>query len=96
MLTWEQKLAALQAIADTSLRMRNPGDWYVSAVGRSIGGNGLLHGKYGNGKTPQEAVEDDWRQLAEMLPDDRYIVVERSGARKQFIWNGFMWTEYQT
>lgn len=90
-MNWEQKLAALQAIADTCLRMRKPGDWYVSATGRGIGGDGLNRGNYGNGPTPQAAVEDDWRQLVEMLPYDRYIIVESRGERRQIRWNGFMW-----
>ncbi len=40
---WEQKFAALQAISsDISLRMRRPGNWYVSMRGVEVGGNGLL------------------------------------------------------
>lgn len=93
MLNWEQKLSALQALTDTALRMRGPGDWYISAERRSVGGDGFLTGTYGNGKTPQEAVEDDFRKLAEMLPSDKYIVVRKSGGDKQFRWNGFMWQE---
>lgn len=92
-MTWEQKFAALQSIADTSLRMRKPGDWYVSATGRGIAGDGFVLGAYGNGKTPEEAIEDDFRQLAEFLPSDRYVVVERGGERRQFRWTGFMWAD---
>jgi hypothetical protein len=92
-MTWEQKLMALQVLTDTSVRMRKPGDWYVSAVGRDIGGDGFLRGVYGNGKTPQGAVEDDWRQLVVALPADRYVHIERSGVKKKFRWNDFMWKE---
>lgn len=92
-MTWEQKLAALQSLTDTSLRMRKPGDWYVSAVGRGIGGDGFLTGTYGNGKTPQEAVDDDWNQLTQFLPSDRYILVERAGKRRQVRWTGYMWED---
>lgn len=92
-MTWEQKLAALQALMpDTCLRMRKPGDWYVDARGRSIGGDGLLHGNYGNGKTPEAAIENDWLQMTE-IPSDRYIVVQCGGERRQFRWSGFMWSE---
>jgi hypothetical protein len=91
-MTWEQKLAALQVLCETSLKMRKPGDWYVSASGREIGGDGMLIGEYGNGKTPEEAVEDDWRKIAEFLPSDRYVVTgAMRGSRKQVRWNGFMW-----
>lgn len=93
-MTWEQKLAALQAITETCLCMRKPGDWYVSATARGVGGDGLNRGAYGNGKTPEEAVHDDWRQIAEFLPFDRYIIVERAGARRQVRWNGFMWADF--
>lgn len=96
-MTWEQKLAALQVLCDTSLRMRKPGDWYVSARGRNVGGDGLLRGAYGNGPTPEAAVTDDWRQLAEMLPSDRFIVVDGlTSGRRQVRWNGFMWDEVVT
>lgn len=86
-MTWEQKLMALQMIADTSLRMRKPGDWYVSTVGRDIGGNGILVGSYGNGATPQLAVEDDWRLMVETIPRDLYIATPKG----KFRWAGFMW-----
>jgi hypothetical protein len=94
-MTWEEKLSALQVLCDTSLRMRKPGDWYVSATGREIGGDdtGMLTGLYGNGPTPQAAVEDDWKQMTE-LPVRRYIVIGAMGPnRKHFRWAGYMWRE---
>jgi hypothetical protein len=30
-MTWEEKLQACQALCDHTLRMRFPGNWYVSA-----------------------------------------------------------------
>jgi len=91
-MTWEEKLAALKALANTHLEMRAPGDWYVSAYAREVGGNGMLEGRYGNGRTPQEAVEDDWEKMTAKLPADRYIVVYASGEdRQQYRWNGYMW-----
>ncbi len=88
-MTWEEKLAALQAITDTSLCMRAPGDWYVSAHDRAIGGDGLLLTvSYGNGKTPEEAVNADWMEMT-ILPDHKYIQV---GDRK-YRWCKFMWRE---
>lgn len=85
-MTWEQKLAALQLLADTSVRMRKPGDWYVSANGRGICGDGFERGCYGNGKTPEAAVEDDWLQMTS-IPFDRYIQTRKG----RFRWNGYMW-----
>lgn len=92
-MTWEQKLQALQALTDTSLRMRKPGDWYVCAVGRSVKEGAFLKGEYGNGISPESAVEDDFKKVAELLPPEHYIVVDRNGKRLARKWNGFMWQE---
>jgi len=89
MMDWQQKFAAIQAFAgsyETSLQMRKPGDWYVSC-GMSIGGDGMLSGSYGNGTTPETAVEDHW-EIYSNLPFDRYAV-NRDNLRAR--WNGFMW-----
>lgn len=51
----------------------------------------MLVGSYGNGKSPKEAVNDDWRQMAEELPQDRYIVIDRDGKREQFRWIKCLW-----
>lgn len=96
-MTWEEKLQALQALGcDTSLKMRAPGNWYVAAVGRAIAGDGFLTGSYGNGRTPQEAVEDDWNEIVVNLPINRYINVSSysAGKEKNVRWNGFMWADY--
>ncbi len=95
-MTWEEKLQALQALCETVLIMRKPGNWYVSASGRSIAGDGFLTGSYGNGATPEEAVEDDWNIFVVNLPLDRYINVSSysAGKEKNVRWNGFMWADY--
>lgn len=68
---------------------------YVSASRREIGGDGFLRGAYGNGVSPSEAVEDDWRQLVDFLPSDRYIAItDPYGKQKKYVWNGFMWAEF--
>lgn len=86
---WEQKLDALNSLAECSLKMRRPGDWYVSQH-TEVGGDGLLTGLYGNGLTPEEAVNDHWNQLVENLPSDRHI---RTHDNKSWRWAGFMWKE---
>lgn len=87
-LTWEQKLQALQALGNTSLRMRKPGDWYVSQNGVSIREGSILKGSYGNGKTPEEAVTNHW--LLYSAPTNNQTVVIDDG-RRGVCWNGFMW-----
>lgn len=92
-MTWEQKLAALQVLAETSIRMRSPGDWYVSA-NMQIGSKDscLLVGTYGNGATPQEAVENHWNKYAMNLPADQYLVVGVA-PYKCYRWGEYMWCE---
>lgn len=87
---WQQKLAALNALSECSLKMRKPGDWYVSQR-VTVKRGSVLVGEYGNGVTPEEAVNDHWNQLAEDLPRGEYLVADLSGSRKAVRWNGFMW-----
>jgi hypothetical protein len=91
LMDWQQKFAAIQAFAgnyDTSLMMRKPGDWYVSC-GMSIGGDGPLTGSYGNGATPEDAVNEHW-EVYSNLPFNRYAVNREN---KRARWNGFMWEQ---
>jgi len=91
---WEQKLEAMQALCECSLKMRCPGNWYVETRKREVGGDGLLSSTYGNGSTPQKAVEDDWRRLVEELPPASYIVLDpHEEPRKTYRWNGYRWAE---
>jgi hypothetical protein len=92
-MTWEQKLQALQALSDVSLRMRKPGDWYVDSR-MEIKDGPVLVGAYGNGKTPQAAVEDHWQQYALLPLDKGPIVVDAMrDSRRHVRWNGFMWQD---
>ena len=91
-MTWEQKFEAMRSLVghfSICIRMRKPGDWYVNATGRNIAGQGFTRGTCGDGVTPQEAIEDDWRQYVDALPEGQYIAV---GDRK-VRWNGFMWKD---
>ncbi len=93
-LTSDQKFEILQQISPLSLRMRSVGSWYVDCPRRYIGGDGLMRGSFGNGKTPQEAIDDDFSQIVTYLPNDRYIMVEDNyGKRKNYRFNGYMWKE---
>lgn len=92
-MTWEQKLAAFQALGEVSLKMRAPGDWYVSSRVEVKQGS-MLAGTYGNGPTPEAAVLDHWRQLVDELPPREYLVTDAYRPnRKAVKWNGFMWQE---
>lgn len=92
-MTWEQKLAALQALAECHLCMRKPGDWYVSHR-VDVGGEGFLRGSYGNGKTPEEAVNDHWEiYTAQLKPGNVVVAYGNSDREKRVRWNGFMWQD---
>jgi hypothetical protein len=97
-MTWEQKLQAMTALVGSfsiCLRMREPGNWYVAGSGRNIIGGGICRSTFGDGSTPQEAVEDDWRIFVDELPLNRAIAVHYGDAERRRIvrWNGFMWQD---
>ncbi len=94
-MTWQQKLAALKALTSTHLEMRSPGDWYVAAYSREVSVGCMLKGRYGNGETPEAAVDDDWRQIAEN-PEGKIVINAMSPEKRREVrWNGFMWEDAQ-
>jgi hypothetical protein len=96
-MNWEQKFEALNAIAECAIKMRKPGDWYIHQ-NADVKDGSVLIGVYGNGKTPQEAVEDHWRVLVEPATSFKPIVVIRHlddrTDRKHYTWNGYRWVEH--
>ncbi len=87
-MTFQEMAAALEALSEISVRIRKPGDWYVSQ-NVDIKKGSMLVGDYGNGTTPEIAIIDHWRALTD-LPPDEYLVV-RGPERIAVRWNGFMW-----
>lgn len=93
-MNWEEKLQALQALGETRLAMRKPGNWYVDQRGVEVGGDGMLAVLYGDGATPIDAVNDHWEQYVNNLPVDKYIVIGAYTEKRRHVrWNGFMWEE---
>lgn len=90
-MTWEQKLQALNALTEHTLKMREPGDWYVCAT-TEIADNGILIGSYGNGTHPEEAVRNHWEKYINLKPH-QYIVARRGSVTVYVKWNGFMWSD---
>jgi hypothetical protein len=89
-MTWEQKLQALNALAECRLIMREPGRWYVNQH-IEIKDGGVLGSVSGNGENPIEAVNSHWDKVTN-LPDRQYIVCNAyGGQRTAFRWAGFMW-----
>jgi len=84
-MTWEQQFHAIKAVSPTaSLEMRKPGDWYVNSRMEHAEGNCCLVGDYGNGISPQHAVENHWKLYGNGKPF-------RTGDGAWLRWNGFMW-----
>jgi hypothetical protein len=93
-MTWEEKFEALQALSkDISLKMRFPGNWYVSQTSVERKRGGFLGGGVGNGKTPQEAVEDDWKNKTELESGEYLVIDAYKPTRRAVEWNGFMWQD---
>jgi hypothetical protein len=90
-MTWEEKLQACQALCDHTLRMRFPGNWYVSASDLNVKEGSILKEKYGNGKDPASAVESHWNEITGLKVEE-YLVVDTIGYPRVAVkWNGFMW-----
>jgi hypothetical protein len=94
-MTYEEKLQALQALGECSLKMRRPGDWYVAQPQKGVHSGGILRSPYGNGRTPEEAVENHWFALTSEVAPDEYVVLHPGDSvrRRAVRWNGFMWAD---
>lgn len=90
---WQYKAAALEALAEISIKFRKPGDWYVSQDNVEIKDSRCLVGTFGNGATPQAAIEDHWKQLVYDI-GAKYLVINPALTKRRAVrWNGFMWMD---
>jgi len=92
-MNWEQKLMAIQALGDTFLKMREPGNWYVHTTGLEVGGDGMLRGVGGDGSSPERAVEDRWEKILAIGPPLYLVINAYRDNRRQVRWNGYMWLD---
>ena len=89
---WQQKFKAIRSLNpfDTSLMMRDRGDWYLHhGVERKEGGG--LSGGLTSGETPEEAITQAW----DWFTDPKYYIVVNAyrNNRRAVKWNGFMWED---
>jgi len=92
-MNWQEKAAALNALAPIQILMRGIENWYVQQSAEVKEG-AMLKGKYGNGTTPELAIEDHWNQLTDLVGREKYIVIgAMSNRRRQVKWNGYMWKD---
>ena len=89
---WQHKAAALNALAKISIKCRAPGDWYVEQS-VEIKDDGLMIGEYGNGETPEAAIEDHWKCLVQELGSKYLVANSGREDRRTARWNGFMWAD---
>jgi len=93
---YQEKFAAINAVAEASLLMRKPGDWYVSQPTEiTSDSSAMLSGKYGNGETPEKAIDAHWDELTRTLKPDEYVVIHAGDPkrRRHLRWNGYMWED---
>ena len=89
---WEQKFAAINALAQATLQMRGPGDWYVETSVEVKNGS-ILEGRYGNGTSPENAVNSHWAAMLELAADEYLVANAGMEWRRAVKWNGFMWDD---
>lgn len=105
-LTWEQKLKALNNLTPTEVKFRAPGDWYCyCSGGMSICNGSICSSSYGNGATPEEAVNECFKLYSEITLDNFYKTKEKDKRKyikvygssgdsdRYYFWDDFMWKE---
>lgn len=90
-LTWEQKLEAMNTLAECRILMRKPKDWYIIQPGVEIKHNGMLGSVRGDGIGPFEAVTNKWNAMTILEPGEYIVIHAMREDRQAFKWNGFMW-----
>ena len=95
-MTWEQKLAALNALsADRCMMtMLQPGVWSLRVPRAELKQGGILGSLSATGASPEAVVEAVWRR-ATVPPKGAYVVLNAMGENKRraVAWNGYMWAD---
>lgn len=95
---FQQKACALAALSPHTggfaIYLRNRGDWYATCKGVEVGNGKFLSGTCSSGKTPEEAVDDLWRQLTDI--GESWLVINAMSPKRYAVrWNGFMWEPFK-
>ena len=94
-MSWQEKAAALNALSEITIKMRDINDWYVHQnIEIGAADSSVLTGSYGNGDTPHNAVEDHWNIFTSLVrPQYIVLVPTRPMERRHVRWNGYMWAD---
>lgn len=100
MMDFQQKARALAGLTELKIIFREPQirigrnePWYV-CQNVDIRDDCILIGALGNGFTPEEAIDDHWKQLVDDLKPSQYLVVRNADMPTRRVrWNGFMWAD---
>lgn len=91
-MTYEQMMFAMRALSpDVSIRIRKPGDWYVSLPGVHISTGELIGSCGESGENPERAVINTWYAITILKPNEVLVTNAYDDNRKEYRWNGFMW-----
>lgn len=96
---YQQKAEALAALADLAVmyrekqwRIGGPEPWYCQQSIYVKNGS-CMTSTGGNGFTPEEAIDDHWKNITELKPCEYLVVNSGTPIRRTVRWNGFMWAD---
>ena len=93
---WKQKYIALMAIQPkASMKMTTDGRflWTLENFHVEKGDGKFLRGTGTFAASPQQLVEETWKDLTTLNPKEFLVINAMSENRKEFFWNGFMWQD---
>jgi len=89
---YQMKALALNTLSPLTIHIRGIDDWYTT-FHVEIKKGGVLEGCCGNGKGPQQSIEDLWQKCVDGLQPGEYLVIDAYGPnRKAYKWNSFLWS----
>jgi len=94
-LSRKQKRLAMSTLGKEEITGQPGGTFTYSIYGVEVGDGRVLSGSYGRGVTLNAAIDQYWDELTTLQRTERVVVGAYTQARREYIWNGFMWANYQ-
>ena len=93
-MNYEEKLAAIKLLnSSASVKMRSPGDWYLSHSLRILTSSDTYKCPTTSSRGPQEAIEEAWDQLTDGLEDGEVVHVKIKSEWVAIEWADGKWVE---